>query len=82
MKEPNIRLLIRNLMIELVVYGALLVLYFFLVLQYLGDFLANLHIDQSIVYAVLCLALIVAQGVLLEAVTSFLLRMLRLDRSL
>lgn len=82
MNETKIRTLIRNLALELAVYTALLVLYFFLVLQYLGDFLADLFVSQSVVYAILCLGLIVAQGVLLEAVTSFLLRLLRLDRSL
>ncbi len=80
MNETNIRTLIRNLVLELIVYGILLVLYFFLVLQYLGDILARLFDNQILIYAVLGLSLIVAQGVLLEAITSFLIRLLRLDR--
>jgi hypothetical protein len=80
MKETNIRILIRNLIFELIIYGILLVLYFFLVLQYLGDILSSLFESQTLMYAVLGLGLIVAQGVLLEAVTSFLIRLLRLDR--
>jgi hypothetical protein len=82
MKDHNIGALVRSLLLELLVYSALLVLYFFLVLRYLGDFLENISINHSYLYAGLCLFLIVAQGVVLEAVTSFLLRMLRLDHSL
>jgi len=80
MNETKIRILIRNLVLELVIYAALLVLYFFLVLQYLGDILSKLFESQILTYAILGLGLIVAQGVLLEAITSFLIRLLRLDR--
>ena len=80
MIDTNIKSFIRNLIVELVVYGILLVLYFFVVLRFLGDFLENLFYNQTIVYAFLGLGLIVAQGVLLEAITSFLIRLLRLDR--
>lgn len=80
MQETKIRTLIRNLVLELAVYAALLVLYFFLVLQYLGDILAKLYDNQILIYAFLGLGLIVAQGVVLEAITSFLIRLLRLDR--
>lgn len=80
MMKTNIKTLIRNLAMELAVYGMLLVLYFFLVLQFLGDILSRLFESQTVAYAFLGLGLIVAQGVLLEAVTSFLLRLLRLDR--
>lgn len=80
MIKTNVKILVRNLIIELIVYGLLLVLYFFVVLQFLGDVLSELFLTQTIAYALLGLALIVAQGVLLEAVTSFLIRILRLDR--
>ena len=80
MIDTNIKSFIRNLIIELVVYGILLVLYFFVVLRFLGGLLENLFYNQTIVYAFLGLGLIVAQGVLLEAITSFLIRLLRLDR--
>ena len=80
MIDKNIKSFIRNLIIELVVYGILLVLYFFVVLRFLGGLLENLFYSQTIVYAFLGLGLIVAQGVLLEALTSFLIRLLRLDR--
>lgn len=80
MRETNVKILVRNLIIELIVYGILLIGYFFLVLRYLNDFLTDLFLNQLIVYAFLGLGLIVAQGVVLEALTSFLIRKLRLDR--
>jgi hypothetical protein len=80
MKKSNIKALIRNLVIELLVYGLLLVAYFFIVLRYLGDFLTNLFTNQLYIYAFLGLGLIVVQAVFLEAITSYLIRLLRLDR--
>ena len=70
----------RNFIIELVVYGILLVIYFFAVLRFLGDPINNLYANNTIVYAVVGLGLIVIQAVALEAVTSYLIRLLRLDR--
>lgn len=80
MKQTNIRSLIRNLIIELVVYGVLLVIYFFAVLRFLGGFLTTLFHNGLYSYAFLGLGLIVAQAVLLELITSYLIRLLRLDR--
>jgi hypothetical protein len=78
--KPNLPKLIRNFLIELVVYGLLLVVYFFAVLRFLGGFLNNLYLENTILYAVVGLGLIVLQAVALEAVTSYLLRLLQLDR--
>ena len=80
MEQTKIRTLIRNLVLEFVIYAVLLVLYFVLVLQYLSGILFKLFESQIITYAILGLSLIVAQGVVLEAITSFLIRLLRLDR--
>jgi len=80
MKRHKRRVFLRNLIIELVVYTLLLVVYFFAVLRYLSHILTDLYLTQTVIYAVLGLALIVAQGVVLEAVTSFLIRILRLER--
>jgi len=80
MPKTHIKNLIRNLVIEIIVYSILLILYFLVVLRYLNGVLSNLFINQILIYAFLGLALIVAQGVLLEWLTSFLIRMLRLDR--
>ena len=54
--------------------------YFYAVLRFLGDFLINLFENQLLVYSFIGLGLIVAQAVLLETITSFLIRLLRLDR--
>jgi len=79
-QKPNLPKLIRNFLIELVVYGILLVIYFFAVLRFLSGILSDLFLDNTILYAVVGLSLIVLQAVALEAVTSYLLRLLRLDR--
>lgn len=80
MKKTNIKLLVRNLVLELIIYGIMLVIYFFAVLRFLGQYLTDLYQNQIFFYAILSLVLIVVQGVFLEAITSFLVRKLRLDR--
>ena len=79
-QKPNLRKLVRNFIIELAVYGVLLVFYFFAVLQFLGEMLSNLFYKNMPLYAIIGLALIVTQAVVLEAVTSYLIRLLNLDR--
>jgi len=78
--KPDLPRLIRNFLIELVVYGILLVIYFFAILRFLGDPINNLYVNNTILYAVVGLGLIVVQAVALEAVTSYLIRLLRLDK--
>lgn len=80
MKNPPFRTLIINFIIELAVYGVLIVIYFLIVLQLLRGILTQLYYNNLIIYAFLGLVLIVAQGVLLEWVTSFLLNRLKLER--
>lgn len=80
MKKANLRILVRNLVIELLIYGVMLVIYFFVVLRFLGKYLTDLYQNQIVFYAVLSLVLIIIQGVLLESLTSYLIRLLRLDR--
>lgn len=74
------RKIIRNFLIELVVYGALVVAYFILVLQSLGSWLTSLYNNNLTVYAVVALVLIVVQAVILEKVTTFLIERLGLER--
>ena len=64
-------------LIELVVYAALVIGYFFLVLHLLGNWLQDLAIHHLYIYALTAILLIIGQAVFLEAVTTFLLRMLR-----
>lgn len=78
-KQEKLRAL-RNISIELLVYGGLVTLYALGVLQFLADPLADLYENNLTLYAWVALALIVIQGVALEGVTSFLLNRLRLAR--
>lgn len=78
--EVDGRKLIRNFVIELVVYGVLVVGYFLLVLQSLGAWLTALYETNLQLYAVAAVVLIVIQGVLLEKLTTFLIERLGLER--
>lgn len=73
------RVLLRNFLIEAVVYAVLVVVYFLVALRWLAEPLNGLFHDRRLTYAVLGLALILAQGVVLEYITSFLLEQLRLE---
>jgi hypothetical protein len=76
----NYKVLIRNFVIEIVIYGILVGLYFFLVLQFLSLPLRDLYDENLYVYAVIALLLIVLQAILLERLTSFLLDRIGLRR--
>lgn len=78
--RSDVRKLIRNFIIELVVYGVLVVVYFFVVLRLLTGTLTTLFTENLVLYAVLALLLIVLQGVFLDWVTSFLLDQIKLER--
>lgn len=62
---------------ELVVYGILVTAYFFLVLHFMGGWLAHLDRESTKLYAAVCLGLIIGQAVALEWVTTFIFRLLR-----
>ena len=63
--------------LELCIYAVLVVAYFFLVLHFLGEGLHKLEIRHRYTYAGLSIVLIIGQAVLLENVTTLLLRMIR-----
>jgi len=75
--RPDVKHALKSFFIELVVYGVLVVGYFFLVLHFLGDWLQGLFVQHRAVYAALALALIVGQGLLLEALTTALLSLIK-----
>lgn len=79
-KDPRFRALIGNFLIEILIYAALVVGYFFLVLRLLGEPLERLFSRNLILYAIVGLVLIVAQAVLLEGITSLIMRWLGLDQ--
>ena len=80
MNEQRIWMLVRNFVIELIVYSILVVAYFVVALRLLGEWLARLFHSNLVTYALISLGLIVAQGVLLDVITSFLLDRLNLSR--
>jgi len=68
---------VSSYMIEFVVYAVLVIGYYFLVLHLLGDWLFDLFQRERNTYAFVALGLIAGQGILLELVTSGLLRLIR-----
>ncbi len=70
--------LLKSLLVETVVYAVLVTAYFFLVLHFLGGWLAELFARPNrTLYATVALLLMLGQGVLLEWTTSALLRFIR-----
>ena len=72
---------LRAFLVELVVYAIFVTGYFFLVLHYLTGWLQELHLHHVQLYAVVAIVLIIGQAVVLETVTTWLLRLLRGGRS-
>jgi hypothetical protein len=68
---------LRAFAIELIVYAMLVTGYFFLVLHYLSAWLQDLHLHHVKLYALVAIALIIGQAVLLENITTWLFRLLR-----
>lgn len=76
MKKETAKTL-RAFLIELAIYAVLMVGYFFLVLHFLGGWLYQLEINHRYAYAGVAILLIIGQAVVLENVTTLLLRMIR-----
>jgi hypothetical protein len=76
MKKETARTL-RAFLIELVIYAILVVGYFFLVLHFLGETLHQLETRHRYTYGVVAILLIIGQAVILENVTTLLLRVIR-----
>lgn len=72
---------VRAFLIELAVYAAFVTAYFFLVLHFLLGWLQDLHLNHVKLYATVTILLIIGQAVVLESVTTWLLRLLRGGRS-
>ena len=70
----------RVIIIPFVLYGLLLAVYYFLVLRYLGAPLIQLFDSNLTLYAFAALFLILAQGLLLDMATSFLIKLFGLDQ--
>ena len=80
MKKLEPHVLIRNLMIEIIIYSILIFGYYLIVLRWLDDWLLSIFQSNLVVYAVTGLGLIVIQAALLDLITSFLMRYIKLDQ--
>ena len=79
--KTAVRRTLRAFALELVIYAALVTGYFFAVLRLLGGWLVQLETQHIRVYAVVAILLIIGQAVVLEWITTGLLRLLRGGRS-
>ena len=68
---------LRAFLIELAIYALLVVGYFFLVLHFLGGWLQQLEVHHRNDCGGVAILLIIGQAVLLENVTTLLLRLIR-----
>ena len=68
---------VRAFLIELAIYSVLVVAYFFLVLHFLGEGLHQLESRHRYTYAGVAVLLMIGQAVLLQNVTTLLLRLIR-----
>jgi NADH:ubiquinone oxidoreductase subunit 6 (subunit J) len=67
----------RSFLIELVVYAGLVAAYILFVIGLLNNWLHGLYDRHKLLYALVALLLIVTQGVVLEMVTSLLMKLIR-----
>jgi hypothetical protein len=72
---------LRAFLVELALYAVFVTGYFFLVLHFLSGWLQDLHLHHVKTYALIAIVLIIGQAVVLEGVTTWLLRLLRGGRS-
>ncbi|HEY3901223.1 MAG TPA: hypothetical protein VGM54_21620 [Chthoniobacter sp.] len=67
----------KSFLIEIAIYAALVLIYFLLVLHFLGDSVKRLYDDDKRWYAVVALSLMVGQGFGLDWLTTRLMRVIR-----
>ena len=68
---------LRAFSVELIVYAILVTAYFFLVLHFLGGWLRHMDQHNRYAYAAVAVLLMIGQAVLLQYVTTFLLKLIR-----
>ena len=79
--KTEARRTLRAFVVELLIYAVLVTAYFFAVLHFLGGWLVRLATEHIHTYAIVAILLIIGQAVVLEAITTGLLRLLRGGRS-
>jgi len=70
--SPEIRVYLKKLALEFLVYGILVVAYFFLVLRFLGEPLHSLSNRHLLTYALLSLVLVFLQTAGMDYVTTWI----------
>jgi hypothetical protein len=75
--KPGAAKTLRAFVVELAIYALLVVAYFFLVLHFLGDWLHGLESHHRYTYAGVAILLMIGQAVVLQNVTTILLRLIR-----
>lgn len=75
--KPEAAKALRAFLVELLLYAVFVTGYFFLALHFLSGWLQDLHLHHVKLYAVVAIVLIIGQAVLLESITTWLLRLLR-----
>ena len=73
-KDPSLKPILRSIALEIVIYIPLATLYTLVVLAFAKDLLLKIYYEMPTVYAVVTLLAILVQGVLLEALTSWILQ--------
>ena len=73
-QDPSLQPLLRSILLEIAIYVPVVAAYFWLVLRYVSDKFTSLYQDSFVLYAIAATLAIVIQGVLLEMLTSWLLR--------
>lgn len=79
-RDPSLKPFLRSMAIELLIYSPIIMVYLLLVLRFGSDGLLYLFEQSPIVYTIVGIAAILAQGVLLDMLTTWLLRRFGLRR--
>ncbi len=80
MKKMEPGILFRNLLIEIIIYSVLIFAYYLLVLRWLDDWLLTIFNTNLVYYAIVGLGMIFIQAVLLDFITSYLMKLIKLDQ--
>jgi len=80
MKKMEPGILFRNLLIEIIIYSILIFAYYLLVLRWLDDWLMMVFETNLVYYAIAGLGMILIQAVLLDFVTSYLMKFIKTDQ--
>lgn len=73
-QDPSLQPLLRSILLEIAIYVPIVAVYYWVILRYASDKFSSLYQDSLPLYAIAATLAIIIQGVLLEMLTSWLLR--------